>query len=128
MWVHVLMGLMSSPQLPAAVVLTATYGELHPGFSGVPICLYNLSAHSIEIPTRTVVGQVVPANQVPPVVLLTGASEESNSNPQKGWVLEALDLQGLGEWPNLSKNRPRSCCLNGNTYLPAVTLVWVGLP
>ena len=87
------------PKLPTAVVLTATYRELHLGSSWVPIYLCNLSTHSIEIPTRTVVGQVVPANQVPLVVLLRGTSEESNSNAQKGWVLEALDLQGLREWP-----------------------------
>ena len=31
MWVHVLLEPMLGPQLPAAVVLTATYGELHPG-------------------------------------------------------------------------------------------------
>ena len=97
--VHVVTELMPCPQLPTAVVPTVTYVELHLGSSWVSICLCNLSAHSIEIPTRTVVDQVVPANQVPPVVLPTGNSEESNSNPQKEWILEALDLQGLGEWP-----------------------------
>ena len=51
------------------------------------------------------VGQVAPANQVPLVVLPTGTSEESNSNPQKWWVLEALDLQGLGEWPKLEQEQ-----------------------
>ena len=83
---------MPGPQLPTVLVLTVTYGELHLGSSWVPICLCNLVAYSIKIPTKTVAGQVVPANQVSPVVLLTGTSEESNSNPQKGWVLQALDL------------------------------------
>ena len=32
-----------------------------------------LSAHSVKIPTKAVVGQVMPANQVPPVVLLEEA-------------------------------------------------------
>ena len=49
-------------------------------------------------PQKTVVGQVVPTNQVPQVVLPTRVPKESASNPQKGWVLEALDLQGLREW------------------------------
>ena len=97
MEVHVLMEPMPSPQLLTAVVPTVTYGELHLGSSWVPICLCNLSAHSIKIPTMTVVGQVIPPNQALPVVLPMGTSEESNSNPQKGWVLEALDLQGPGE-------------------------------
>ena len=69
MWVHVLTEPMPGPQLPAAVVLTVTYGELHPGSSRVPIYLSNLGTHSVKIPTKTVVGQVIPANQMPPVVL-----------------------------------------------------------
>ena len=46
MRVDLLMQLMPGPQLPAAVVPTATYGKLHPGFSRVPICLHNLSDHT----------------------------------------------------------------------------------
>ena len=83
---------MPGPQLPAAVVPMATYGELHLGLSRVPICLHNLSSHTVEIPTKTVVGQVAPANQVPLVVHPNRTSEVSNHKPQKGWVLEALDL------------------------------------
>ena len=41
MKVHVLMEPALGPQLPAAVVPIATYGELHPGSSRVPICLCN---------------------------------------------------------------------------------------
>ena len=79
------------------MVLTVTYGELHLGSSWVPICLCNLATHSLKIPTKTVVGQVVSGNQVPLIVFITGTSEESKSNPQKGWVFEALDLQGLSK-------------------------------
>ena len=43
MQVHVLTELALHPQLPAAVVPTATYGELCPGSSRVPIYLCNLS-------------------------------------------------------------------------------------
>ena len=68
MKVHVLTGPALSPQLPAAVVPIATYGELHPGSSRVPVCLPNMSTHAMEIPAKTVVGQVIPANHVPPVV------------------------------------------------------------
>ena len=68
MQVHVLTELVLGPQLPAAVVPTATYGELHPGSSRVPVCLHNLSAHAMEVPTNTIIGQIVPANQVPLVV------------------------------------------------------------
>ena len=52
MKVHVLMEPVLSPQLPAAVVPIATYGELHPGSSRVPVCLHNLSAHAMEIPAK----------------------------------------------------------------------------
>ena len=99
MSVHVLTELTLGPQLPAAVVPTATYGELHPGSSRVPVCLHNLSTHAMDIPTKTVIGQIVPANQVPPVVLQTRTTTETKYPAQKGWVLEALDLQGLTEWP-----------------------------
>ena len=60
--VHVLMEPALGPQLPAAVVPIATYGELHPGSSRVPICLCNMSLHAMEVPAKTVVGQVIPAN------------------------------------------------------------------
>ena len=60
MWVHVLTELMPGPQLPASVVPMATYGELHPRSSRVPICLHNLSTYTMEIPAKAVVEQVVP--------------------------------------------------------------------
>ena len=78
MWVHVLMELMLGPQLSAAVVPTATYGELK------PVCLCNLSTHAMEIPAKAMVGQVVPANQVPLVVHLTRIAEETNNQASKG--------------------------------------------
>ena len=56
MQVHVLTEPGLGPQFPAAVVPTATYGELCPGSSRVPVCLHNLSAHAVEIPAKTVVG------------------------------------------------------------------------
>ena len=59
MWVHMLAEPTPDPQLPTSVVLTVTYGELHLESSWVPICLWNLSAHSIKIPTMAVVGQGV---------------------------------------------------------------------
>ena len=63
------------PQLPAAVVPTATYGELHSGSSRVPVCLHNLSTRAMEQPAEMVVGQIVPANQVPPVATQPGLPE-----------------------------------------------------
>ena len=87
------------PQLPAAVVTIATYGKLYPGSSRVPVCLYNMSTHAMEIPAKTVVGQVIPANQVPQVVHPTRTAKGTATKTPKGLFLEALDLQGLKEWP-----------------------------
>ena len=109
MWVHVLMETMPGPQLPSAVVLMVTYGELHLGSSWVPICLYNMNTCTKEIPIKAVVGQV--ANQEPLVVLPTRTSKESNPNPQMGWVLEVLDLQGLKEWPKSEQKQARELLL-----------------
>ena len=69
MQVHMLAEPTPGSHMPTSVVPTATYRELHRGSSQVPICLQNLSTHSVEISTKAVVGQVMPANQVPPVVL-----------------------------------------------------------
>ena len=111
MQVHVLMEPMLGPQLPAAVVLTATYGKLYPGSSRVPICLCNLSTHTVEVPTKAMVWQFVPANQVPPVVHPTRTTKETHSKSLKGWVLEALDLQGLKEWPESEQKQARELLL-----------------
>ena len=97
MQIHVLMELMPGPQLPAAVVPMATYKELHPWSSRVPICLCNLSSCTMEIPTKAMVGQAVPANQVPLVIHPTRTTEETCSEASKEWVLEALVLQGPTE-------------------------------
>ena len=111
MKVHVLMEPVLSPQLPAVVVPIATYGELHPGSLRVPVCLHNMSTCAIEIPAKTVVGQVIPANQVPPVVHPTRTAEETTTKAPKGWVLEALDLQGLKEWPESEQKWARELLL-----------------
>ena len=58
-----------------------------------PECLFHRSPHH---PTF---GEVTPANQVSLVVLLTETLGGSTHCPQKGWILEELKLQGLGEWP-----------------------------
>ena len=111
MQVHVLMELMPSPQLPAAVVPMVTCGEQHPGSSRVPICPCNLSTHAMEIPAKAVVGQVIPANKVPLVVHLTRTTKESKQNLQKCWVLEAMDHQGLKEWPRSEEKQARELLL-----------------
>ena len=98
----------------SVVYSSSTYSSLQIITSGVlqvPICLHNLTTHSIEIPTKAVVGQVAPANQMPPVVLPTRTSGESNPKPQKGWVLEALDLQGLKKWPKTEQRQAKELLL-----------------
>ena len=97
--------------MPAAVVPTATYEELHPGSLRVPVCLCNLSVCAIVVPAKTVVGPIVPANQIPPVVHPTRTARETNHQAQKGWVLEALDLQGLNEWPESEQKQARELLL-----------------
>ena len=70
-----------------------------PWFPRVPVCLCNLSTHAMEVPAKTIMRQIVPANQVPLVVHPTRTAAETKYSAKKGWVLEALDLQGLKEWP-----------------------------
>ena len=127
MQVHVLIELALGPQLPAAVEPTATYRELCPGSSRVPVCLCNLSAHAVEIPTKTVVGQVAPANQIPPVVHPTRTAKETNTQASKGWVLEALDLQGLTEWPESEQEWTRELLLKWEHLFAHSDWIWVKL-
>ena len=91
--------------MPASMTLTATYGELHPGSSSVPICLKNPSAHSIEVSAKNIVSKGAMANQVLPVFLQTETLGESTCSPQKGWILEELNIQELEEWPEAEKAR-----------------------
>ena len=121
MQVHVLTELVLGPQLPAAVVPTATYRELYPGSSRVPVCLHNLSACAVEVPAKTIIGQIVPANQVPPVVHPTRSATQTKY-PHTKKTSKALQ-SGLSQ----SRNRPGSCCSNGNTCLHTVTWIWAKL-
>ena len=70
-----------------------------------------MSACAIEIPAKTMVGQVIPANQVPLVVHLTRTAKETAAKVPKVWVLEALDLQGLKEWPESEQRQARELLL-----------------
>ena len=51
------------------------------------------------------------ANQVPLVVHLTKTAKETNKQTSKGWVLEALDLQSLTEWPESEQKQARELLL-----------------
>ena len=82
-----------------------------PGVPRVLICLRNLRAHPIEVPAQAIVDQVTPAYQVPPVVLPMEASGGSACGSQKAWILEALNLQGLGEWPEEEQEQARELLL-----------------
>ena len=78
------MELTAGPQLPAMVVSTATYGELHPGSSRGPVGLCNLGTCAMEVPAKTIIGQIVPVNQIPPVVHPTRTAIETKYPAQKG--------------------------------------------
>ena len=70
-----------------------------------------MSTRAMEILAKTVIGQVMPANQVPLVVHPTRTIKNKNVNTPKGWVLEALDLQGLKEWPESEQKQARELLL-----------------
>ena len=65
----------------------------------------------MEVPAKTVVGQVTPANQVPPVVHPTRTTADTTNKSCNGWVLEALDLQGLQDWPESEQEQARELLL-----------------
>ena len=53
------------------------------------------------------VTEVVPVNQVPLVVHPTRIPKETCIKSSKGWVLEALDHQGLTDWPESEQKQAR---------------------
>ena len=61
---------------------------------------------------------------MPLVVHLTRTTEESKQKPQKGWVLEALDLQGLKEWPRSEQQQARELLLKWEHLFSCVDLDW----
>ena len=96
------------PHLPTSIVVTTTYGELHPGSFQVPICLRNLSTLPTLIPTK-VIRKVTPGNWVPSVMPPMRTFGEFAHDPKKaeGWILDELDLQGLRHWPEKEQKQPR---------------------
>ena len=63
----------------------------------------------MEIPTKAMVGQVVPANPS-----ATGSPPNQDFwgvKPQKGCVLEAKDLHSLQEWPESEQKQARELLL-----------------
>ena len=95
--------------------------------SSVPVCLCNLNTCAIDVPAKIIIGQIVLANWVPLVVHPTRTAAETKYPAQKGWVLEALDLQGLKSGLSQSRNRPGSCCSNGSICLHTLTQIWAKL-
>ena len=60
---------------------------------------------------KAMVGQVVPANQVPLVVHPTRTAKETNNQASKEWVLEAVNLPDLTEWPESEQKQAREMLL-----------------
>ena len=70
-----------------------------------------MSACPIGVPAKAIVGKVTPDNWVLPVVLPTETLGVATCNPQKGWILDALNLQGLEEWPEAEQEQARQLLL-----------------
>ena len=88
------------------------HGELHLGSSRVPICLHNLSTHTMgKSPQRLWLDRLSLPNKCHLEVHQTRTPKESNHKLQKGWVLEALNLQGLQEWPESEQKQARELLL-----------------
>ena len=89
-----------------------------------------MSAYPIEVPAEAIVVQITPANQVPPVILPKEATGGSTHDSQKGWILEALNLQGLEERPEAEQEQARELllkwehlCAHGNLDLGKTSLI-----
>ena len=123
MWVLMLTEPMQGPQLPTAVVPIATYGEQHLGSLRLPICLCKLGACSIEIPSKT----GWPGHPCHWWSSQQGPHRNPIAVPNRYWSWRPWTSKASGNGPNLSRNRPESCCSNRNTCLPTATWTWVKL-
>ena len=129
MQIHVFSESMPVPQLSTAVVPAVTYGELHLGSSWVPICLCNLSDHSVKNPHKN---SGWPGCACQPSTT-SGPSDSEvrgvlSATPKNGGSCRPWASKTWGNGPKWSKNRPGSCSLNGNTSLPTATWTWVEPP
>ena len=62
--------MMEAPAQPYSeqAITTLTYIELRPGSSKVAICIRNLSARPMTIPSKTIIGSIATANIIPPML------------------------------------------------------------
>ena len=78
-------------QLPASVQCTPTYCILEPGSNSVVVGLKNISAKTITIPSRVVVGRLQQAR-----VVTDDKSSKIKQDPTGGeggsWILDQLSL------------------------------------
>ena len=99
-----------STQLPSSVQCASTYCILEPGCNKVAEGLRNISAKSITIPSRAVVGQLQQARMV--------ANDQasklhdtlgSNRGKEGTWVLDQLKLEGLDCWTSEQQQSAKNC-------------------
>ena len=127
MQVHVLVELMLSPKLQPAVVPTATYGELHPGSSRVPVCLCNLSAHTVEMPTKAWLDRLFLPTKYHWLTTQPGSQEKKVIKPQKDGSRRLWTSRVSQSGLNQRRNKLGSCCSNGSTCLHTVIWTWIKL-
>ena len=74
-------------QLPSNIQCTPTYCTLEPGSNRVTVCLRNISARKIIVPSKTIVCQIQLANMIPPI-------QTSNSSPlqKEKWRIPLVSL------------------------------------
>ena len=82
-----------------------------PWFLGVPVCPHNLSTHAIDVPAKWSLGRLCL-----PVKYLwwstqPGLLQRPNTQHKRDRVLEALDIQGLKEWPESEQKQARELLL-----------------
>ena len=91
------------PQLPMGNYILVPQGYQSAGATCAPMLW--------RYPLKQSLGRFVSANQVPLVVCPTRTAAETKYPVQEGWVLEALDLQGLTECPELEQKQVRELLL-----------------
>ena len=77
--------------------------------------LKNISSRSIEIPSRTVVGQLQHAKMVPKIQKASTKEQDKhgpNWRKEGSWVLDQLNLQGLNAWTAEQQQAPKDLLVN----------------
>ena len=117
-WVHVIAQPVTNQWIIWGVMVTITYGDLCPSSRWVGMVLRNLSAQEVDIPTKTVIGNVQTAYVVPALEVLEQQVQFPLRRNSQRLVSLVTPILLIRRWPSqpyaptagTRHSNPGTCC------------------